>query len=61
MEEIRGVRSTGKGEIPTGMEEQNIVAETMHHESVETGPYAVRSQSIRGGETWQKVRGESYD
>lgn len=35
LEEVCGVRMSGKGEIPTGVEEQNLTPETVHDESPE--------------------------
>lgn len=38
----------GKGEIPTGMEEQNFASETVHDEGPEARPHDVRRQ-VRSG------------
>ena len=61
MEEVRRVRSTGEREVPAGVEEQDLPAEAVHDASPQTRPNALRTQSLRRGETRTEIRGESND
>lgn len=48
MEEVCGVWVSGKREIPAGVEEQDVIPETVHDEGPEAWPHDVRCQ-VRSG------------
>lgn len=50
MEEVCGVWVSGKREIPAGVEEQDVIPETVHDEGPEAWPHDVRCQ-VRSGAT----------
>jgi len=47
-----------EGEVPTGVEEQDHTAKTLHDEGSPSRPHAIRAHTVCGGKTGQQVRGK---
>ena len=54
LEEVRGERVPGEGEVPAGVEEQVVTAEALHDARSQTRPHVLRCHVSEGFPFWRE-------